>query len=65
MTDFPKRHLQDQNPNVGGRRIEGNVEKIADCLTNKSLSNNAVLIEIKKPHTPLYEEIPRWRLRPT
>ena len=38
---------------VGGRRIDGKGEKIGDFLIKNSLSNNAALIEIKKPHTPL------------
>lgn len=41
---------------VGGRRIDGKGEKIADFLIKNSISNNAALIEIKKPHTPLVKK---------
>lgn len=41
---------------VGGRRIDGKGEKIGDFLFKNSVSNNAALIEIKKPHTKLLKE---------
>lgn len=41
---------------VGGRRIDGKGEKIGDFLAKNSLSNNAALIEIKKPQTPLLKK---------
>lgn len=44
--------IQDQ-AYVGGRRISGPGEKIADFLVKNSVSNNAALIEIKTPDTPL------------
>ncbi|MAI62039.1 MAG: hypothetical protein CBB87_06055 [Micavibrio sp. TMED27] len=44
--------IQDQ-AYVGGRKISGSGEKIADFLVKNSLSNNAALIEIKTPSTSL------------
>lgn len=41
---------------VGGRRIDGKGEKIGDFLVKNSLSNNAAIIEIKKPHTPIVKK---------
>ncbi len=41
---------------VGGRRIDGKGEKIGDFLVKNSISNNAALIEIKKPQTPLLKK---------
>lgn len=38
---------------VGGKRIDGKGENIADFLFKNALNNNAALIEIKKPQTPL------------
>jgi hypothetical protein len=38
---------------VGGRRIWGSGEKIADFLFKNSLTNNATIIEIKRPKTDL------------
>lgn len=40
---------------VGGRRIDGKGEKIADFLYKNTLNNNAALIEIKKPQTLLWK----------
>ena len=41
---------------VGGRRIDGKGEKIGDFLVKNSISNNAALIEIKKPQTLLVKK---------
>jgi len=41
---------------VGGRKIDGKGEKIGDFLYKHSLSNNAALIEIKKPQTPILKK---------
>jgi hypothetical protein len=38
---------------VGGRRLSGGGEKIADFLVKNSLSNNAAVVEIKTPATNL------------
>jgi hypothetical protein len=41
---------------VGGRRIDGKGEKISDFLFKNSLSNDAAIVEIKKPQTPMLKE---------
>jgi len=41
------------NAYVGGRKIEGGGDKITDFLVKNSISNNAAIIEIKKPGTRL------------
>lgn len=41
------------NAYVGGRKIQGGGDKIADFLVKNSISNNAAIIEIKKPSTRL------------
>ncbi|SFU73001.1 FoF1-type ATP synthase, membrane subunit b or b' [Aliiroseovarius crassostreae] len=38
---------------VGGRRIDGKGEKIGDFLYKNSVNNNAALVEIKKPQSPV------------
>lgn len=49
---YPVTYVNSQ-PYVGGRRIDGKGEKIGDFLFKNSVNNNAALIEIKKPQTPL------------
>lgn len=41
---------------VGGRRIGGKGEKIGDFLYKNSVNNNAALIEIKKPQSPVVKK---------
>lgn len=41
---------------VGGRRIDGKGEKIGDFLYKNSVNNNAALIEIKKPQSPVVKK---------
>ena len=41
---------------VGGRRINGTGEKIGDFLYKNSVNNNAALIEIKKPQSPVVKK---------
>ncbi len=41
---------------VGGRRIDGKGEKIGDFLYKNSVNNNAALVEIKKPQSPLLKK---------
>jgi len=41
---------------VGGRRIDGKGEKIGDFLCKNSVNNNAALIEIKKPQSPVVKK---------
>jgi hypothetical protein len=38
---------------VGGRKLTGSGDKITDFLIKNNLTNNAALVEIKKPSTPL------------
>jgi len=54
---YPVVKIQDQ-AHVGGRRLSGSGETIADFLVKNRLSNNAALFEIKKPGTPLLNKTP-------
>jgi len=49
---YPLILVQDQ-ASVGGRRISGTGNKIADFLMKNATTNNVALFEIKKPTTPL------------
>jgi len=49
---YPVIRIQDQ-ASVGGMRLSGRGEKIADFLVKNSLTNNVALFEIKKPSSPL------------
>jgi Domain of unknown function (DUF4263) len=54
---YPVVKIQDQ-AHVGGRRLSGSGETIADFLVKNGISNNAALFEIKKPGTPLLNKKP-------
>jgi hypothetical protein len=54
---YPVVKIQDQ-AHVGGRRISGSGETIADFLVKNGISNNAALFEIKKPGTLLLNRTP-------
>ncbi len=43
---------------VGGQKISGGGQKIADFLARNSLTNNAALVEIKTPNTKLLNKAP-------
>jgi len=43
---------------VGGRKISGGGDKIADFLVRNSLTNNAALVEIKTPKSKLLNQSP-------
>ena len=43
-------------PSVGGRRLSGAGEKIADFLVKNSLTYNSAIVEIKKPQTKLLND---------
>jgi hypothetical protein len=45
-----------KHPYVGGMNITGRGENIGDFLYKNTMNNNAALIEIKKPSTPLLRE---------
>ena len=49
---YPVIKIQDQ-AHVGGRRLSGSSDTIADFLVKNRISNNAALFEIKTPGTPL------------
>ena len=49
---YPIIKVQDQ-ASVGGRKLSGSGDKIADFLVKNSLTDNAAIIEIKKPQTKL------------
>lgn len=49
---YPIIKVQDQ-ASVGGRKLSGSGDKIADFLVKNSLTENAAIIEIKKPQTKL------------
>jgi hypothetical protein len=49
---IPAVNVQGQ-ASVGGRRLSGGGEKIADFLVKNSLSNNTAIVEIKTPATEL------------
>ena len=46
----------DEQASVGGRRINGTGDKITDFLVKNDLTNNAALVEIKKPSTKLLQK---------
>ncbi len=54
---YPIIKVQDQ-ASVGGRKITGSGDKIADFLVKNSMSNNTAIIEIKKPQTELLNKKP-------
>ena len=43
---------------VGGRKLSGSGEKIADFLVKNSMTNNAAIVEIKKPNTKILNAKP-------
>ena len=43
---------------VGGRRIDGTGDRIADYLVQNRLTNNTAIVEIKRPATQLLNETP-------
>ncbi len=43
---------------VGGRTLCGSGDKIADFLVKNKVTNNAAIVEIKKPMTPLLLNVP-------
>jgi hypothetical protein len=49
---YPILKIQGQ-ASIGGRRITGSGGKITDFIVKNNLTNNAALVEIKKPSTPL------------
>lgn len=49
---------------VGGKRIDGKGENIADFLYKNALNNNAAIIEIKTPQTPLLAHYRQSSLHP-
>ncbi len=49
---YPIIKVQDQ-ASVGGRKLSGSGDKIADFLVKNSLTDNTAIIEIKKPQTKL------------
>lgn len=49
---YPILKIQGQ-ASIGGRRMAGSGDKITDFIVKNNLTNNAALIEIKKPSTPL------------
>ena len=51
---YPIIKIQDQ-AHVGGRKLSGDGEKIADFLLKNRLSSNAALFEIKTPQEPLLD----------
>ncbi len=54
---YPIIKVQDQ-ASVGGRKITGSGDKIADFLVKNSMTNNTAIIEIKKPQTELLNKKP-------
>ncbi len=54
---YPVIKVQDQ-ASIGGRKLSGSGEKIADFLVKNSLTNNTAIIEIKTPRTKLFNESP-------
>ena len=54
---YPIIKVQDQ-ASIGGRKISGSGEKIADFLVKNSMTNNTAIIEIKKPQTELFNKKP-------
>jgi hypothetical protein len=49
---YPILKIQGQ-ASIGGRRMTGSGDKITDFIVKNNLTNNAALVEIKKPSTPL------------
>ncbi|MFC1235995.1 Shedu immune nuclease family protein [Vibrio sp. F74] len=49
---YPAIKVRDQ-ASVGGKRLSGNGEKIADYLLKNRITNNLAIVEIKKPSTQL------------
>ena len=52
ITGCPIVKIQEQ-ASVGGKKLDGTSEKIADFLVKNSISNNVAIIEIKKPSTTI------------
>ena len=46
------------HPSVGGLKVSGTGEKIADFLVKNSMTNNCAIIEIKTPHTKVLNSKP-------
>lgn len=57
ITGCPVVKISDQ-ASVGGKKIDGTSEKIADFLVKNSINNNVALIEIKKPSTKIIKSSP-------
>lgn len=55
--NYPIIKIQDQ-ASVGGRRISGGGDTIADFIVKNSMSNNTSIIEIKTPQTKLLNKAP-------
>jgi hypothetical protein len=49
--------VQDQ-ASIGGRKLSGSGEKIADFLVKNSLTNNTALFEIKTPQSKILNDKP-------
>lgn len=49
---YPVLKIQGQ-ASIGGKKLTGSGEKITDFIVKNNLTNNAALVEIKKPNTPL------------
>ncbi|WP_368900332.1 Shedu immune nuclease family protein [Mixta calida] len=54
---FPAIIIADQ-ASVGGKKLSGNGEKIADYIFKNGATNNLAIIEIKKPSTILLNKMP-------
>lgn len=55
ITGCPTIKIREQ-ASVGGKKIDGTSEKIADFLVKNRINNNVALIEIKKPSTKIIKE---------
>ena len=53
---YPLILVQDQAA-VGGRKLSGSGEKIADFLLKNPVTDNVAIFEIKKPSTPLMKQV--------
>lgn len=58
---YPMVLIQDE-ASVGGRKLSGQGEKVADFLAKNPTTNNVALFEIKKPSTALLRTTANYRL---